>query len=241
MSGATAVPLATWWEQSLAETGVQGMEKLLAQDASWDEVVALGREDLRRGLEFTKLTPGRDQTVIDIGCGIGRMSQALAEHFGHVIGVDISETLLEAARKHNQRDNITFARIDGTGLQGLAIDPVDVVFSYEVLYLLPPEIVEQYIRDAFAILKPNGQLVFQLNLNPMTWKTRVARPIRTALHLCGVKSWRGWPTTPDLRRYSYDQKMVCRMLSKAGFRVARVAGDSIRQTWFVGRKPESAV
>lgn len=235
MSGVTAD--SRWWDRSLSEVGVQGMEKMLSPNATWEEVVNLGREDLKRGLQFTQVSPSPDQTVIDIGCGIGRMSQALGELYGRVIGVDISTALIEEARRKNTAEHISFELLDDGRLPLATLPPADIVFSYEVLYLLPPEILLNYFRDSFTALKPGGSLVFQLNLTPMTWKTHLAVYFRGFLALCGVKQWRGWPTS-NLRRYPYEQKWVCRELAAAGFKVVKVNGDSLKQTWFVARKPE---
>ena len=40
--------------------------------------------------------------AMDFGCGAGRLTQALADHFDHSVGVDISEAMVELARKHNK-------------------------------------------------------------------------------------------------------------------------------------------
>jgi cyclopropane fatty-acyl-phospholipid synthase-like methyltransferase len=233
MTDVSTIP--TWWQRSWRETGAQSMDKLLPRHCEWEDVLAVGRADLERGLRFTQLKPGREQTVVEIGCGVGRMCQALADHFGRVVGVDIAPALLEEARRQNRHPHVSFELLDGPRLQLKSVSQVDVVFSYEVLYLLPPELVYSYFRDAFQLLKPDGVFVFQLNLHPMTWKTHVARAVRHALHRVGVKFWHGWPTSPDFRRYPYRQADVCRNLKAAGFQVVRVAGDSLKQTWFVAR------
>jgi 2-polyprenyl-3-methyl-5-hydroxy-6-metoxy-1,4-benzoquinol methylase len=235
MASGSLVP--SWWHASLQEVGLKSMEKLLPHDATWEDLLALGRADLERGLRFTQLVPDRNQSVLDIGCGVGRMSQALAEHYGRVVGVDIAPVLLDEARRRNQNPHVSFELIDGPHLQPQSLSQPDVVFSYEVLYLLPPDLLFQYFRDVFALLKPEGVFLFQLNLNPMTWRTHAARGVRRVLHCIGVRKWRGWPTAPDHRRYPYNQNQVSAELSAAEFQVERVAGDSLKQTWFLARKP----
>src|SRR4029450_1971208 len=66
-----------------------------------DAFFALGREEVDGVFaEFQRLglSPGR-QRALDFGCGVGRLSQALAEHVDEVIGIDISPTMLEKARE----------------------------------------------------------------------------------------------------------------------------------------------
>ena len=43
-------------------------------------------------------SPAARRSALDFGCGIGRLSQALAEHFDQVYGVDISPKMIELAR-----------------------------------------------------------------------------------------------------------------------------------------------
>ena len=52
-------------------------------------------------LERLDLAVGRHR-ALDFGCGVGRLSQALADHFDRVIGVDISESMIERAHEYNR-------------------------------------------------------------------------------------------------------------------------------------------
>lgn len=227
----------TWWEHSLAETGMQGMEMHLERDASWDDVVATGRADLQRGLEQLRVVPQRDHTVIDIGCGIGRMSQALAEHYRQVVGLDIAPALLAAANRNNTREHVSFELIENGRLQPRALPQADMVFSYEVLYLLRPPILIGYFEDAFRLLKPEGHFMFQLNVAPIPWRTQISFRLRSVLYRLGVTHWRGWPTAPEVRRYPYERAWVCQQLAAVGFHVVRVAVNDPKQAWFLARKP----
>src|SRR5512143_3623349 len=47
--------------------------------------------------------PAERRTALDFGCGIGRLSQALARHFDQVYGIDISPKMIELAREHNRQ------------------------------------------------------------------------------------------------------------------------------------------
>lgn len=236
MSQTSAV---AWWQNSLQEMGVQGMERLLPRDAKWDAVLASGREDLAIGMELSQMQTGMDRTVVEIGCGLGRVSQALAQHFGRVIALDVAPALLQQARQNNSNPAIQFELIDGNRLLCPAGSAVDTVFSYEVLYILPPATFRQYVHDSLALLEPGGEFVFQMNLMPLRWTTRLSYAIRSVLWRCGVKEWRGWPTGPGFRRYAYTERSVCRTLVEAGFDVVRVNTEELQRAWFVARKPKS--
>ncbi len=50
----------------------------------------------------------RFRRALDFGCGVGRLSKAMAEHAHEVIGVDISENMLRTAREVASAKNITY-------------------------------------------------------------------------------------------------------------------------------------
>ncbi len=228
-----------WWQNSMTEIGVQGMEKLLPRDATWEHVLQSGRDDLALGMQYSQMQTGKDRVAVEIGCGVGRVTQALGEHFGRVIGLDVAPALIEQARAKNVNEHVSFQVSNGECLTpaGVAPGAVDTVFSYEVLYIVDPLTLQRYFHDVATLLSPGGEFVFQMNVAPLAWKTRASYALRQALWLCGVKSWRGWPTGPGFRRYAYSKPGVCRMVADAGLQVLRVAGELPRQAWFVARKP----
>ncbi len=228
---------ATWWNNSLQETGIQGMERRLDPAAGWETVLESGREDLAPAIELASMTTGNDRAVLDIGCGVGRMSQALSHHFGKVVGVDVAETLLQLARERNTNPRVTFEQGDGwTILPGLR-ETFDAAFSYEVLYIIEPRTVANYFQDVVRLLRPGGEFVFQMNLQPLKWRTRLSYQVRNFLYACGVKHWRGWPTAPGFQRHAYSREWLTQALQAAGFVVEAIVGDSLTQTWIRARKP----
>jgi len=235
----SSVAAANWWQHSVAEAGVRAMDKHLSPDATWEEVLASGHADFARALSLTGLTTGDDRTVVEIGCGIGRMTAALAEHFGRVVGLDIAPALLEEASARNKHAHVRFELADGSRVQPRSVSQADTVFSYEVFYYIAPPVVEQYFQDVHRLLRPGGEFVFQLNLEPLRWTTRLSYFVRGVLHRFGVQHWRGWPTGPGFRRHAFAQIWVTRTLAEAGFEVVRVISPQLRETWFVARKPLS--
>ena len=69
-----------------------------------DEFFETGRREIQDVLSYLRvrnLTP-TGRRVFDFGCGVGRLSQALAEHFDEVHGVDLSDSMIAIARRHNR-------------------------------------------------------------------------------------------------------------------------------------------
>ncbi len=111
--------------------------------------------------------------ALDFGCGVGRLTQALAGNFDSVVGVDISETMIRLAGRLNHHRNTVRYVLNPSG--DLAIFP-DAEFSFIytniVLQHIPPAAALKYLGEMWRILAPGGLLVFQLpshlkeDLNP---------------------------------------------------------------------------
>lgn len=101
--------------------------------------------------------------AMDFGCGVGRLTQALAPRFNKVVGVDVSPRMLELAEGLNLfRQNVSYVSNQAADLRMFRDDEFDLVVSLIVLQHLQPEIALLYLREFFRALKPGGVLVFQL-------------------------------------------------------------------------------
>src|SRR5947207_678969 len=81
-----------------------------SEDAFWES----GRRELDEQV-LTSLVPSPEATVLEIGCGLGRLARPLAERVGSVIGVDISPEMVRRARAlHAGSANVRFEVTDGS-------------------------------------------------------------------------------------------------------------------------------
>lgn len=138
------------------------------QRTKWDqaEFFATGEKDINELLSHVKdlninLNFGE---ALDFGCGIGRLSKALAKHFNRVYGIDISPTMLENAKEIHQRNpKISFIQNNQHDLAGFQTDKFDLVISLITLQHIPDkEMIKQFLNEFIRVLKPNGILYFQL-------------------------------------------------------------------------------
>jgi trans-aconitate 2-methyltransferase len=99
-----------------------------------------------------------DETVVDAGCGSGRVTAELVKRLpgGHVIAVDGSEAMIEKARERLGED-VTYLRTD---LSELELDePVDLIFSTATLHWILDH--DRLFARLHAALRPGGLLVAQ--------------------------------------------------------------------------------
>lgn len=106
--------------------------------------------------------PGR---ALDFGCGVGRLTQALAKHFKRVDGVDIAPEMVDRARSHNRfpgrveyhRNSERIPFREGT---------FNLVYSRITLQHMPPDLQRGYLGEFLRVLKPGGLAVFQIPDGP---------------------------------------------------------------------------
>ncbi len=135
-----------------------------------DAFFARGRAEVGEVLEYVT-SMGVDVLrgdALDFGCAIGRLTQALAGHFNHVVGVDISDSMLEAARLYNQLGSrVEYVLNTGPALNFAADRSFDFVYTNKVLQHIPPEYQAGYIREFVRVLRPGGLAVFQTRNGPL--------------------------------------------------------------------------
>lgn len=129
-----------------------GSPDLLA--AATEEVVARMRE---WGLL------GHDRSLLEIGCGIGRLALALAPEMSQVTGLDVSgEMIAQARRRATGYANLRFAQNSGRDLSDIPDATVDVVLAADVFpYLVAAgeELARRHVEEAARVLRPGGALL----------------------------------------------------------------------------------
>ena len=111
--------------------------------------------------DWGAVTP--ETTVLDIGCGIGRMLIALAPRVRRVTGIDVSANMVDAARRRCAHlPNVTLIKGDGRGLSGAENSSCDVaiaVDSFPYLRQSGYELVDAFFAESARVVKPGGQLI----------------------------------------------------------------------------------
>lgn len=133
----------------------------------WDvqEFFETGRAEIATVLgELAGLKlPRSRQRALDFGCGVGRLTQALAAEFEHADGVDISSTMIEHANGFNRwPDRCQFHVNASDDLRLFDTNSFDLIYSNIALQHIEPAYAMRYIAEFLRILKPGGVAVFQV-------------------------------------------------------------------------------
>lgn len=122
-------------EGQFRKSGESAYEKLIAQD---------------------KLLKGRE-SILDFGCGTGRLTEFMAKDFKKVIGVDISATMICRGKDRLKNlKNVELIEIDGASIP-LPDRSVDIVFAYLVFQHIKERfMVENAFKEIYRVLKPKG-------------------------------------------------------------------------------------
>jgi ubiquinone/menaquinone biosynthesis C-methylase UbiE len=137
------------------------------RNGGWDveAFFATGRREVDDALDALVRFggPSGGRRALDFGCGVGRLSQALAERYDEVVGVDIAEPMLERARALDRSGGrCRFVLNTEPDLASIPDASIDLVFSSLVLQHIPPGPAEEYLREFSRIVRPGGGAVVVL-------------------------------------------------------------------------------
>jgi ubiquinone/menaquinone biosynthesis C-methylase UbiE len=160
--------------------------------------------------------PGQ-MRVLEIGCGAGRVTRALAGYFGEVYGVDISgEMVRQATLALADRPHARVLQNNGKDLSVVGDLVFDFAFSSIVFQHIPSrDIIENYVREVHRVLRPGGLFKFQVQGD-------------ATLHTAPDDTWLGVP---------FSDAQVVAMAERCGFepRYRHGAGSQYFWLWFFKR------
>lgn len=147
----------------------------------WDleQFWRLGEDEITRVMSTAATLgyPAGNDTALDFGCGVGRLTRAMACHFSHSTGVDVAETMIEQATRLDDGAACTFVVNQTNDLARFGDSTFDFVYSALVLQHLPTvEVIRGFIAEFLRVLKPDGLFAFQLptRIPPPTCATNCA-------------------------------------------------------------------
>jgi SAM-dependent methyltransferase len=142
-----------------------------SERSDWDEAgyAATGEQNIREFIlnDMENICQGAGPAtmrVVEIGCGAGRMTKALANLFGEVHAVDISVEMIRIAHERLAgATNVFFYHNNGMDLRDLPSGQFDFALSFIVFQHIPSkDVIESYIKEVHRVLKPGRLFKFQV-------------------------------------------------------------------------------
>lgn len=164
---------------------------------------------------LAQAAPQPGEHVLDIGCGCGGSTIEIARLIGtkgRVVGLDISEAMLERARARTSRLPQVETLCADAARHRFAAESFDLMFSrFGVMFFGDPTAAFSHMRDA---LKPSGRMVF------VCWRSFPENPWMAVPFIAATKHvpWPPRPAPEDPGPFSFaDRERVTRILTQAGF------------------------
>ncbi|MDP3962363.1 MAG: class I SAM-dependent methyltransferase [bacterium] len=201
------------WNKLASENARYYVVSRKGRDINEDEFKESGKENYVQYVASDPLLKGKlvsfsDKTVLNIGCGVGRLEEFFATDFRNVHGVDISGEMVARARKRlAQQSNVQFQETNGISLP-FPDNFFDFVFSYLVFQHMPSRaVVEKNLLEVFRVLKPGMMAKIQVRggHTPFKWQ---------------------WFYGP-----SWNKEQALALVTKIGFRVLKMEGEGTKRFW----------
>jgi SAM-dependent methyltransferase len=115
-----------------------------------------------------------DESVLDFGCGSGRISHWIAPRVKEVVGLELTPEMIDVAERHRQAENVRFLLYDGIHFPNLP-GPLDLILSVGVLQVLQGISLRRTIRELSGFLKAGGRffLIEQVSDRPAIGRPRL--------------------------------------------------------------------
>jgi len=195
-----------------------------------------------------KIDPS-DFIVLEIGCGAGRMSRALASRFKLVYAYDVSDRYIQIAKKKNSHlQNVVFHSNDGLSFPEIYDESIDFCFSGWTMQHMPTkEVLIKNIEEMSRVLKNGGLYKIDPPIGARSKFKEMIIPkmVRFVPPLIGHYKLE---LTPTYRGVRFTEKEISAILSRNNLSVntlveddrsERFYGKRIMKKWFYGRKEKN--
>lgn len=162
----------------------------------------------------------RGGLCVEVGCGPGRMTAALAARFERVVAVDVSPAMIARAQAAVRAHNVSFGVVSGERLDSVEDGVANTLVCYLVLQHLPTRsAVLAYLREFARVLAPGGHAFVQLPVLADGLRARSWRLLRSIAVPAAARISRQPVRATSFRGFRLTRRELERGLEAAGLRV----------------------
>lgn len=168
------------------------------------------------------LTPREGETLIDLGCGSGVFSAAMAAQGATVVGLDANESAVRFAQHTFGRTNLTFRK---NAFSSLDVPAADGAALLEVLEHIPLAEASELVRALHAKLRPGGRVVVSTPNRISPWP--IVEKTLDLFHLV--------PHLEETQHVMlYDSRRLRDLFESAGFETFHCSTIFLLAPWIAG-------
>ena len=157
-------------------------------------------------------------TLLDIGCGVGRVAMELAKQAKAIVGIDISKKAIELFNSNLKTKNLEckgYVR-DICEVEG-ELGPFDKAYSIATIQHIPSQNERlRALRKINSLLKLNGYLI----LTVLNWEGRGKKKLKNK------EGFYGSGRASDLWRAAFTENDLRQLLEQTGFKALHTGGSS---------------
>lgn len=231
------VDMGAFWDARARENAAYFVENRLDySDTDLERFWASGPEVVDAILAELGVRIEPDDDVVELGCGLGRLTRVLAGRGRSVRALDVSSEMIRRARELNpQLDEVEWIVCDGVSLTGCASASADVFFCHVVFQHVPdPTITYGYVADVGRVLRPGGWAAFQVSDDPSVHRPQHPTLRRRLKSLLGRAPKGG--AHPAWLGSAVDLEELRATAERAGMDVERVVGEGTQFCYLLLRR-----
>lgn len=236
--GSRTERMRRYWNERAVENAAWFVDTTLHYAApDMERFMATGRQVVEHAFVDAPVKPTATTRAVEIGCGLGRLCDALADHFDEVIGIDIAPEMVRRSEELVDRPGVRFHVGDGASLAPIDDASTDFVLSFTVFQHIPdPAVIAGYLAEAGRVLRPGGVLAFQWNNEPGARRWRVRRWVLDRLQRSGIRPERRGRNAAEFLGSKVPMPRIRSMLADAGLELEHVEGAGTLFAWAWARR-----
>lgn len=132
-------------------------------EEQYAEFYSMEMDHFTEDIEFYKNQCGKHSSILELGCGTGRISRALTSYGCSVLSLDLSFAMLQQAKSHTG-ERLSCVCMDMTAM-AFRKKFDHIIIPYNTLNLLrSPALIAKCLQQTRTLLKPSATLLLQLHI-----------------------------------------------------------------------------